>query len=587
MLYKKEDELNSILDYIEKEDFVLAKSKLNQLLITYPNDYILENVYGFVLAKENNYTDAIFRFRKSININNSFADGYYNLASLLTKIGLDGEAIDNFKKAISIKPNYFEAYYSLANTYLKTSNFLEADKVYRICLSIRPNSIEALNNFGINLTNEKKFDEAIDIFNRVLRLDKDYFYAHNNLGMVYYNINNFDRAITHISEALKIKPDYAEAYNNKGISLNELKLYDEALFNYDQAIKLKPDYAEAYNNKGNTLYELKLYDEALFNYDQAIKLKPDCYDAYFHKALIKLSLGNFEEGWNLYQYRWKKNNFKEYRHPNIKKLETINDLNNKKVLVWYEQGFGDTIQFSRYVSKLLDIGAIVFFEVQKDLVPFFKDQFNCKVNNEVDSLEHFDFQVPLLDLPKLFNTSIKNIFFNRSYLRTQEEKKFEWEKKLNLSKNKLNIGISVSGQPNHKRGFIRSIPLKKMESLFQEGSFFLIQKELNDEDTRFLDKHKEITFVGKEIDNFLDTAAIVENMDLIISVDTSLIHLAGALGKKSFLMLSYSSDWRWLLDRNSTPWYESIKILRQKSICDWDFVINQIQLELNNLKKDI
>ena len=553
MLYKKEDELNSILDYIEKEDFVLAKSKLNQLLITYPNDYILENVYGFVLAKENNYTDAIFRFRKSININNSFADGYYNLASLLTKIGLDGEAIDNFKKAISIKPNYFEAYYSLANTYLKTSNFLEADKVYRICLSIRPNSIEALNNFGINLTNEKKFDEAIDIFNRVLRLDKDYFYAHNNLGMVYYNINNFDRAITHISEALKIKPDYAEAYNNKGISLNELKLYDEALFNYDQAIKLKPD----------------------------------CYDAYFHKALIKLSLGNFEEGWNLYQYRWKKNNFKEYRHPNIKKLETINDLNNKKVLVWYEQGFGDTIQFSRYVSKLLDIGAIVFFEVQKDLVPFFKDQFNCKVNNEVDSLEHFDFQVPLLDLPKLFNTSIKNIFFNRSYLRTQEEKKFEWEKKLNLSKNKLNIGISVSGQPNHKRGFIRSIPLKKMESLFQEGSFFLIQKELNDEDTRFLDKHKEITFVGKEIDNFLDTAAIVENMDLIISVDTSLIHLAGALGKKSFLMLSYSSDWRWLLDRNSTPWYESIKILRQKSICDWDFVINQIQLELNNLKKDI
>jgi ADP-heptose:LPS heptosyltransferase len=164
------------------------------------------------------------------------------------------------------------------------------------------------------------------------------------------------------------------------------------------------------------------------------------------------------------------------------------------------------------------------------------------------------------------------------------KKKKEWGKKLKLSKNKFNVGISISGNKNHKGNHIRSLPLKKMELFLDKANLFIIQKELCDEDIKFLNNHKEINFLGEEINNFSDTAAIVENMDLIISVDTSLIHLAGALGKKSFLMLSYSADWRWLLERNTSPWYDSVKIFRQKLIGDWNFVINEIQLEFNNLK---
>ena len=276
-------------------------------------------------------------------------------------------------------------------------------------------------------------------------------------------------------------------------------------------------------------------------------------------------------------------NFQGYRHYNFKLLENIVDLKNKKVLVWHEQGFGDTIMFSRYVNQLIDIGAVVTFEVQEDLEPFFSSQFKCIVVNKVSPGEFFDFQVPLLDLPKLFNTSLENIPFNRFYLKVEYKKKKEWEKKLQLSKNKFNIGISISGNKSYKRNLIRSLPLKKMEPFLDKANLFIIQKELSAEDMKFLNNHKEINFLGKEISNFSDTAAIVENMDLIISVDTSLIHLAGALGKKSFLILSYSADWRWLLDRNSTPWYDSIRIFRQKLIGDWDFVIKQIQLEFNNL----
>jgi ADP-heptose:LPS heptosyltransferase len=284
----------------------------------------------------------------------------------------------------------------------------------------------------------------------------------------------------------------------------------------------------------------------------------------------------------VHQYRWKIGS-QQYRHSNSRLLEDISNVKNKKVLVWHEQGLGDTVMFSRYVPKLVDLGAIVVFEVQEDLKLFFKNQFNCEINNEVSAKEFFDFQVPLLDLPKLFNTSTKTIPYNRPYLSVQDKKK-EWKEKLQLSKNRLNIGISVSGQPNHKRNHIRSLSLKTMEPILQEANFFLIQKELNDEDKKFLNNHKKINFLGDEINNFLDTAAIVSNMDLIISIDTSLIHLAGAIGKKSFLMLSYSADWRWLLDQNKTPWYENIKIFRQDSIGNWDFVINQIQDEFNKLK---
>jgi len=158
------------------------------------------------------------------------------------------------------------------------------------------------------------------------------------------------------------------------------------------------------------------------------------------------------------------------------------------------------------------------------------------------------------------------------------------EKKIKLSENKLNIGIAISGNPNHKDNHIRSIPLENMKSLFQKANFFIIQKELSVIDMEFLKKYPEIKFIGEEIINFSDTAAIVENMDLIISIDTSLIHLAGAIGKRSFLMLSWSSEWRWLLERSDSPWYKSIKIFRQKHIGDWNSVINQIEFEVKKLK---
>ena len=301
------------------------------------------------------------------------------------------------------------------------------------------------------------------------------------------------------------------------------------------------------------------------------------------KAETKLILGDFQDGWNLYRFRWKKEDFEIYRYSQFKKLESTNNLENKKILIWHEQGFGDIIQFSRYIPELINLGAIITFEVPKDLISFFKKQFDCEVTDRVSTNQLFDYQAPLLNLPFLFKTLINTIPLNQSYLKVQE-KIIDWKEKLKLSKTKLNVGIAVSGNPDYPDNHIRSIPLEKMKSLFQQANFFIIQKELDTKDKIFLEDLTDIKFLGDDINNFLDTAAIVENMDLIISIDTSLIHLAGALGKKSFLLLSLASEWRWLIDRRDSPWYKSIKIFRQKFIDDWDSVINEIQFELSKLK---
>ena len=418
---------------------------------------------------------------------------------------------------------------------------------------------------------------------KVLELQSNNFDAIHLLGVLSGIEDNHHKAFNYFKVATKIKPKNHFAHYNLAKALSKLGNDTEAIEHYSISIKLKSDYAEAWNNKGITLTKLKRYEESLSYYDQAIKLKSDYAEALYGKAETKLILGDFQDGWNLYRFRWKKEDFEIYRYSQFKKLESTNNLENKKILIWHEQGFGDIIQFSRYIPELINLGAIITFEVPKDLISFFKKQFDCEVTDRVSTNQLFDYQAPLLNLPFLFKTLINTIPLNQSYLKAQE-KIIDWKEKLKLSKTKLNVGIAVSGNPDYPDNHIRSIPLEKMKSLFQQANFFIIQKELDTKDKIFLEDSTDIKFLGDDINNFLDTAAIVENMDLIISINTSLIHLAGALGKKSFLLLSWASEWRWLIDRRDSPWYKSIKIFRQKFIDDWDSVINEIQFELSKLK---
>lgn len=272
----------------------------------------------------------------------------------------------------------------------------------------------------------------------------------------------------------------------------------------------------------------------------------------------------------------------KHRHNHLPELESLDNLTNKTILVWWEQGLGDTIQFSRYISMLTSLGAKVTFEVQKPLLSLFTNQTSYSVTSETENNSNFDFQVALLSLPKLFNTEIKNIP-NPTALYIAPKKILKWNKKVKLSNKNLNVGLAISGNPNHKNDSNRSMSLSDLSPLLDCGNFFLIQKELNGIDINELNTNKNIKFLGDQINDFVDTASIIINMDLIISVDTSLIHLAGSLNKNSYLLLPWCPEWRWLLDRTDSPWYPSIKIFRQQSLGSWDSVIQDIKNNLLNL----
>jgi len=295
MLAKKEEQLNKIIDLFEKKNFSSAKKFLDQLLISYPNDHILENIYGVILTEEKNFTDAIIRFKKSLKIDPNFVDGYYNIAILFSKMHLNNESIENFKKAINLKPNYFEAYYGIANIYSRTENFEEAGRNYRMCLEIKPDSLDVLNNIGINLRKERKFQQSIEIFDKLLKVEKNYALGHNNLGMVYYEMGNYEQALFYVSEAIKIKNDYYEAYDNLGLLYFNIGKYSQAIFFYKKAIELNANFFNAYTNLGNVYKELGDYKNSIFFHKKAIEIKKDYYDAYINLAKTYIKFRKYTE----------------------------------------------------------------------------------------------------------------------------------------------------------------------------------------------------------------------------------------------------------------------------------------------------
>ena len=458
------------------------------------------------------------------------------------------EAAELLKRAICLNPNEPSLHYNLAKALQESGADKESLPHHKKAVELNPTNPEAWLNYGKSLSSLGLNVDALDVY----------------------------------KNSLQINPNYTEAFVNIGATLKDLERYDEALNYADKALSINPTLSEAWSNKGVTLNELKRYDEALASYDKAISLKPDYSDAYWNQALSHLVTGNFESGWKNYEYRWKKTKAEPMRHQEFPLLTDLNEISGKSVLVWGEQGYGDTIQFSRFIEKLIELKADVIFEVQEPLKELLQNSFlHPKIISQEESTGVIDFQIPLVSLPLLFSTNFNNIPSTNSYIRADEENLIFWRDKLNSKNKKMNIGVACSGNKNYVNDKNRSMDLRFFEPITDKVNLFLIQKDLREKDQDFLSQYPDIKFLGEEIKSFNDSASIIQAMDLVITVDTSLAHLSGALGKRTFILLPWNPEWRWLLDRQDSPWYPTAKLFRQPNRDNWEEVIKEVILHLN------
>jgi tetratricopeptide (TPR) repeat protein len=454
----------------------------------------------------------------------------------------------------------------------------DAERICREILLQRPDHFDALHLLGVIAHQTGHGDQAIEIFESAIVLKPDSAEAYNNRGIALNDLNRPADALASYDKAIALKPDFAEAYGNRGIALNDLNRPVDALASYDKAIALKPDYAEAYYNRGVALNNLKRPTDALTHYDKAIALKPDYAKAHLSQSLCFLQLGRLEQGWR--QFEWRKKGDKptaarSFRQPLWLGNE---DVSGKTLFIWCEQGLGDTVQFCRYVKLVEALGAKVVMSVQQPLRELLKQiSPTIQIIDQEEVPVDFDYHCPLLSLPLAFRTTLEAIPAQQPRLKADEKLRQAWAARLPPTI-KPRIGLAWSGRTDFPRLKNRSMDLEQLLPILgSDADWICLQKDVAARDLVVLRQFGRIMFFADEVRDFSDTAALIELMDLVITVDTSVAHLAGAMGKPVWIMLRYNPDWRWLLDRDDSPWYPTARLFRQDDSRAWDSVITRVR----------
>jgi len=504
---------------------------------------------GNLAFQTQNFDSALKLLTKALTIDNANATVYTNLGNVFKALMRLEEALASYDKAIELRHDYAHAH------------------------SNRGNALKELN----------RLKEALVSYEKAIEFKPDYAEAYSNRGLVLKELKYLEESLVSFEKAIDLKPGYAEAYSNRGNVLLSLNHLDEALSNYDKAIDLKPDYAEAYSNRGLVLQSLNRIEEAIQSFDNAIHLKPEYSEAFFNKSLALLVSGDFHNGLECYEWRWKSESIKKNARERLFKqpLWLGNEsIGNKTILLWSEQGLGDSIQFCRYAKLVKSLGARVLLEVPQNLIALLDSLDGVDILIEQGaSLHEFDYQCPLMSLPFAFKTEHNSIPSPSPYLKSNAEKRELWWQRLG-EKSKPRIGVVWSGSAGHKNDLNRSMKLTQLlDYLPSSYEYVSLQKEVREEDkTALIDS--AIKHYGDQLIDFTDTAALCDLMDLVICVDTSIAHLAGALGKKTWVLLPYSPDWRWLLDRDDSPWYESITLYRQGQDREYGTVLTRLVNDL-------
>lgn len=549
--------------WLQKGDLHSAQALLLEILRQEPNNFRAAELLASILACQNNIPAAIELLEKSAN-----------------------------------SPDCtYSSLFALGDLYLESGHAQAAIKAYRAALVKAEPFFEGLHNLGLAHSHLFQFTEAAQAFHEAALLNPNSFEVQINFGACLKNLGEYDRSLYHLNIAKQLSPHDARVFLNIGATLEAMNKPDDAVACYEQAVILNPMYIEAFCNKANSLLTAGKYDEANIAFQKALTIHPNDADTLYNFSRLQLAQGNYQEGWKNYESRWLREDAPKQLFDSIPRLIAQDDIDGKHILIWCEQGLGDSIQFARYVQTLKQRGAHITLAVQPQLLELLSglEGIDNIMSYADEAPAECQFQMPLMSLPFFFMEKGIAEPKNDPYLKSNPAKSQLWRARLR-NETKLKVGLVWNGGflPNQPKGWAinerRNIPLPTIAQLHNIPGieFFSLQKGEPSESE--LTSQKTIVWPGDnlsiyaaELSNFSDTAALIDNLDLVISVDTSTAHLAGALGKPLWVLNRYDSCWRWLINQECTHWYPTARIFTQPSPSDWQSVIEKVASELRHL----
>jgi tetratricopeptide (TPR) repeat protein len=442
------------------------------------------------------------------------------------------------------------------------------------------NLAKGYNNMGNAFYDLGNLAKALACYQQALHLDTSFAEAHNNLGVALFRLNKVDEALASYEQSLRLKPGYAKAYYNLGLLYIRRAQWGNAVGVLKQALRHQPDHADAYCNLGYALSEQAKLEEAAQCYQEAVRIRPDLADAHWGLANIWLIRGDFEHAWPQYERWWRleERSLRHWDHPYWDR----SPLGGRTVLLKAQGGLGDTIQFVRYTAVLKQYGATAIVECQEPLLPLLA---SCPGIDRLIAAGSkppaFDAYAPIPNLPAILNASLSTLPAKIPYLSADCKLQAKWQHKLS-GRSGLKVGIAWQGNLKNRRDCLRSIPLPQFAPLarIQGVSLISLQKVPGAEQLDQVANQFPVidlgTYLDEESGAFMDTAAVMKNVDLVITADTAIAHLAGALGVPVWVALPFVPDWRWLLNREDSPWYPTMRLFRQTKPGDWEGVFTRM-----------
>ena len=483
-----------------------------------------------------------------------------------------------YKEILKLHPDSFEVLHRLGILSHQRGRLTEALRYLVAALRRNAGSVEVLSDCGLVQHMLGRIEDALVSYRAALTIEPENPDLLNRYGVVLLNLGQPQEALKSLDRALARNPAHAEALGNRGNVLLKLNHPDQAIINYDAARGIEGDSARLLTNRAHALRRLDRPEEALVDLRAAVALDPRHAEAQFELGMVQLTLGNFDEGWTAYERRWATGAFVPHRRDFRSPLWTGEQpVNGRIILLHGEQGLGDTIQFVRYAAHVVRKGATVVLEVQPELVALMVET-GCaaRVIARGEKLAAFDLHCPLMSLPRAFKTNLTSIPAAVPYIKVPKIKAENWA--MRLPTGKILVGFAWAGRRMHYNDANRSIALKRLTPLFDiaDIQFVSLQRDPSPEERTLLRSRRNVLDVSNDLQDFTDTAALMSQLDFVVSVDTAIAHLAGALAKKIIVLLPFAADFRWLRARSDSPWYPTARLSRQPRFGDWESVIDQV-----------